>query len=141
VQPSNLVYQGAFRVPGGLHSGGTANAGFEYGGRVIGFNPARNSLFMTGHVWDQFVGEISVPAAVNGPVSSLATASLLQPLTDVTEGLLSTINPGDPNSKRIGGLLPYAGNLYVTGYSYYDGAMSRRCRISSPARTWRPKAT
>jgi len=121
VQPSNLVYQGAFRVPGGLHSGGTANSGFEYGGTVIGFNPARNSLFMVGHAWDQFVGEISVPAVVNGPASSLATAALLQPLTDVTEGLLGTINPGDPNSKRIGGLLPYAGNLYVTGFSYYDG--------------------
>jgi len=125
VQASNLVYQGAFRVPAGLHAGGTANAGFEYGGAVIGFNPARNSLFMVGHIWDQFVGEISVPAAVNGPVSSLPTATLLQPLTDPTEGLLPTINPTDTNSKRIGGLLPYQGKLYVTGYSYYDGGMTQ----------------
>jgi hypothetical protein len=125
VQASNLVYQGAFRVPAGLHSGGKANAGFEWGGAVIGFNPVRNSLFMLGHAWDQFVGEIAVPAAVSGAVSTLPTAKLLQPLSDPTEGLLPAINPTDPNEKKIGGLLPYQGKLYVSGFSYYDGAMTQ----------------
>ena len=125
VQASNLVYQGSFRVPGGIHSGGKADAGFEYGGGVIAFNPARDSLYMLGHTWDQFVGEISVPVAIKGSVSSLTTAALLQPLSDPTEGLLPSINPNDPNDKRIGGLLPYQGKLYVAGYSYYDGGMTQ----------------
>jgi hypothetical protein len=125
VQASNLAYQGAFKVPTGLHSGGKANAGFEYGGAVIAFNPARNSLFMLGHPWDQFVGEISVPVAVNGPVSSLPRATLLQPLSDPTEGLLPSVNPTDPNDKRIGGLLPYQGKLYISGFAYFDAAMTQ----------------
>jgi hypothetical protein len=125
VQPSNLVYQGAFRVPGGLHAGGRANQGFEYGGAVIAHNPARDSLFMTGHDWDQFVGEISIPAIINGPLASLATAAVLQPLTDVTEGLLPAINPTDTNAQKIGGLVPYLGKLYVSAYSYYDGAKTQ----------------
>jgi len=92
---------------------------------VIAFNPVRNSLFMVGHPWDQFVGEISVPVPVKGLAASLPTASLLQPLSDPTEGRLPSINPADPNDKRIGGLLPYQGKLYVSGYSYYDGGMTQ----------------
>ena len=124
VQPSNLLYQGSFRVPSGINSGGRANAGFEYGGSIIGFDPARNGLFMVGHDWDQFVGEISIPALLKGPLTSLATAKLFQPLVDVTEGRLPLVNPGDPNPIKIGGLLPYQGALYATGYAYYDGTGS-----------------
>jgi hypothetical protein len=122
VQARDLAYQGSFRVPGGIQSGGKANAGFEYGGSIIGFNSAHNSLFMVGHDWDQFVGEISVPTIITaGPLSTLATAMLLQQLSDVTEGGLATINPGDPNPMKIGGLLPYQGKLYATGAASYDG--------------------
>src|SRR4029079_5946227 len=54
-------------------------------------------------------------------LTSLATAKLLQPLVDVTEGSLPLINPGDPNPIKIGGLLPYQGSLYTSAYAYYDG--------------------
>jgi hypothetical protein len=118
VEPSNLVYQGAFQVPNGIHSGGQADAGFEYGGTAIGFNPARTSLFMAGHDWDQFVGEISIPAPGG-------TATLLQALVDPTEGKLGSINPGDPNSKKIGGTLLWRDKLIVSAYSYYDGNSSQ----------------
>jgi hypothetical protein len=118
IQASNVVYLGAFHLPTGIHAGGQANAGFEYGGTALGFNPARGSLFMAGHDWDQFVGELSIPA-LGG------TATLLQPLVDVTEGKLSSINPTDPNSKKIGGTLPWSGRLVVSAYSYYDGNSSQ----------------
>jgi hypothetical protein len=47
-------------------------------------------------------------------------------LSDPVEGLLPAINPTDPNGKRIGGVLPYQGKLYVSGYSYYDGAETQK---------------
>lgn len=118
LQQSNLTYLGAFRVP--LADWGVAT--FAYGGTSLGFNPAHGSLYLVGHDVYQQVAEISVPAINTGPVSTLATATLLQPLTDVTEGRLPQINPTDPNAKKIGALLPYQGQLYVTGWSYYDGA-------------------
>src|SRR5262249_50411706 len=109
------------RVPGGLHSGGLANAGFEYGGTAIGYNATNDSLFMVGHTWDQFAGEISTPPAVAGPVRSLATAALLQALTDPLEGQRAAVNPTDPNSKLIGTVLPVGDSLIISDYSYYDG--------------------
>ena len=118
IQSANLTYLGSFRVPRPIHAGGQANAGFEYGGTALGFNPSRTSLFMAGHDWDQFVGEISIPAIG-------ATATLLQGPVDATEGRLGLINPGDPNSKKIGGTLPWGNKLIVSAYSYYDGAGSQ----------------
>ena len=121
VQSTSLVHAGAFRVPGGLHAGGLANAGFEYGGTAIGFNPANDSLFIVGHNWDQFAAEITIPTVVNGPIAALATAAVLQPLTDPLDGEISEINPSDSNTKLIGGILPTEAGLVITAYSYYDG--------------------
>jgi hypothetical protein len=116
VQSSSLVYQGAFRLP--LPDFGTAT--FAYGGTALAFNPAGNSLFLVGHDWYQQVAEVGVPdVRVADSLSDLATAPLLQPLTDVTEGRLPQID--DPsNTIKIGGLLPYQNQLYVSAYSYYD---------------------
>jgi len=118
----DLRYQGAFRLPAGLHAGGQANAGFEYGGTAIAFNPAGHSLFVVGHDWDQFVGEVGIPDVRTGDLHELRTAPIVQPLTDATEGMLQAINPSDPNSKKIGGLFPIGNQLLISAYSYYDGA-------------------
>jgi hypothetical protein len=119
VQPATLAYQGSFRLP--LAEEG--DSGFAYGGTAMAFNPAHGSLFLVGHDWRQYVAEISVPEIrQRSVVGELATAAMLQPLTDVTEGKMKTLNPGDPNAKKIGGLLPYRDKLYVSAYSYYDGA-------------------
>jgi len=119
IQKANLVYQGAFRVPQGASDTTT----FNYGGTALGYNSGNNSLYITGHDHTQFSAEIGIPAVVNSTsLKDLATATLLQPLTDATEGKLGKINPSDPNAKKIGGHLVYNGNLIVTGFSYYDGA-------------------
>jgi hypothetical protein len=118
VQAGDLVRLGTFKVPSNIRSGGQANAGFEYGGTALAFNPAQNSLFMVGHLWDQLSGEISIPQ-IGG------TATLLQPLRDATEGRMSQINPGDSNSKMIGGQLAWGNKLIVSAYSYYDGQGSQ----------------
>ncbi len=115
VLAGNLVHQGVFHVPGGIHAGGQANAGFEYGGTALAYNAAKNSLYLAGHDWDQFVGEVSVPA-LGG------TGTLLQNLVDPTEGKLSSVNPSDSGSKKLGGMLALSDRLIITGFSFYDGA-------------------
>jgi hypothetical protein len=120
VQQNALAYEGAFRLPGNLRD--SFGTGFGDGGAAVAFNPARDSLFLVGYDGYQQVAELAVPPIINSPVlSDLAIATtVLQPFTEVTEGLLYTINPGDGNAKLIGGMLPYLGHLYVTGYAYYD---------------------
>lgn len=123
VHEDALTYQGAFRLPGPDWGPST----FAYGGAAIAFNPARQSLFLVGHPYMQQVAEVAVPEIRMAPsIDGLATAPFLQPLTDITEGRLADINPIDPNSKMIGGLLPYDGHLFFTGYSYYDGLGSQQ---------------
>jgi Bacterial Ig domain len=121
VQSDNLVYQGSFRLPSTIVD--NYGNGFGYGGGATAFNPARDSLFVVGHDSDQNVAEVGVPSIINSTViGDLATAPVLQPFAEITEGKLYTdINPGDPNAKKIGGILPYQGRLYVTGFAYYDG--------------------
>ena len=119
IQQSGLVYLGAFKLPPW-----TSDAtSFSYGGTALGYNPARNSLFLVGHDQYQRTAEVAIPPLVQSTsLNALGTATFLQPFTDVTEGKLPSINPSDPNAKKIGGHLVYNGQLYVSGYSYYDGA-------------------
>jgi hypothetical protein len=118
VQLSDLVYQGAFRVPWGGQPDATT---FAYGGTALAYNPANNSLFMVNLV--QKDGEISIPPLVNSNnINNLTYTTILQSLIDPLEGRINAINPTDPNSKKIGGQLVYNNKLYVSAYSYYDGA-------------------
>jgi hypothetical protein len=96
----NLVHDGWFSAPDG----------FDYQGTALGFNPARNSLFMASGAW---LGEISIPA-----LGSRST--LLQSLTDPAEG--ASIGASDT---RIGGTLVRDGQLYFTKYIYYDATDSQ----------------
>ena len=76
-----------------------------------------------GHDWHQRSAEISIPALVIGTsIGDLHTAAFRQNFADAVEGRLNQINPTDPNSKKIGGQLVYDNQLYVSAYSYYDGA-------------------
>jgi len=89
IQPSDLVYQGAFRLPDG--SNGTS---WEYSGTGATYYPSGDpsgasdgylgSLFATGHEWEQQISEISIPAPVNSRnVNSLNTATTIQPFRDI----------------------------------------------------------
>ena len=119
VQPADLAYQGAFRVPGGMFG----STSFAYGGTALAFNAASNSLFIVGHDWDQLVAEISVPSILTAStVSGLATATMVQTFADPTEGRMGMVGSG---TVKVGGLLPYNGSLYQTVYVYYDAAASQ----------------
>jgi hypothetical protein len=110
VSSSSFQYLGSFKVPS------VAGNGFTYGGSALAFNPARRSLYIVGHVHDQDVAEISIPA-IGG------TATVLQPLRDALGGRLSSIGSGQ---SRIGGQLVHNGRLHLSGFLFYDAEGSQR---------------
>ena len=95
LSPDNLVYLGAFRLPD--DSGGM---GWDYSGHGLthfpGGNPAGRadglpgSLFMVGHDHQLQVAEISIPhPVISKHLEDLNTAETLQPLADITGGMIS----------------------------------------------------
>jgi hypothetical protein len=127
VQQSDLVPIGSARLP---NIGAVDTDGFPYGGLQPTFNPARGTLYLHGYETLDKVAELNLPATWGtGPLSGLPVLSVRQPLTSVTEGKMSAINPTDPNTKLLGGLLLSGGSLFATGYSYYDGAGTQTLAI------------
>ena len=135
LEASQVVYRGAFRLPAESVNGSS----FAYGGTGLAFNPARNSLFVVGHDWHQMVAEIAVPEIrASSSLDSLATATLLQPFADVTEGKLGKLGAAE---MKIGGLLPYDGKLYASGTSITTPQKPRSSPTLCPERTWGSQAT
>jgi hypothetical protein len=119
VRATNLMYEGAFRLPQGKIGGSY----FSYGGTALAFNSATGSLFLVGHDHHQQVAEINIPQIRRATTASaLATAMVLQPFADATEGQLGLVGP---NNVKIGGLLHFHGQLYMTAYVYYDASASQ----------------
>lgn len=104
VQPTDLVYRGAFRLPGG----DTKPQTFAYGGNAMTFNPDGDpgnsdaypgSLFITGHdrqAWEtpdgDQVAEVSIPVpAVEADPADLPQAGFLQNFHDVTAGYFTNL--------------------------------------------------
>ena len=102
VQPQNLVYQGAFRLPDRAPGAPDAE-GWEYGGQALAYRPDGDpegdedgypgSLFGTGHdVWN-FVSEISVPApSASRDLGQLKVAETIQGFHDVRGGLFDGLD-------------------------------------------------
>jgi hypothetical protein len=116
VHQSDLVYMGAFRLP----QTSSDQVTFNYGGAGVAYNSANNSLFIIGR--NQLSAEVTIPTIVNSTnLSSLQTATFIQQFVDPTEGELPLINPSNNSGLTLSGQLVYNGNLYVAGYTYYDG--------------------
>jgi hypothetical protein len=92
LKPSDLVYQGAFRLPD--------DEGWEYGGSALAYYPLGDhnglkdgysgSLYATGHDWYQKVSEITIPRPIiskNKNVFDLKKAKTLQKFTDIKGNL------------------------------------------------------
>ncbi len=94
LQPENLVYKGAFRLPG-------ASGGSDWGwsGDALAYHPDGDtngpddgypgSLFGIGHDHQEYVSEIGIPAPVVSKARNtgeLKTARTLQPFADVRAG-------------------------------------------------------
>ncbi|MFQ6083171.1 MAG: hypothetical protein ACE5WD_07425 [Candidatus Aminicenantia bacterium] len=93
IQPSDLVYQGAFRLPAGDGSderswswGGTAMTYYPHGDPTGPNDEYPGSIFATGHEQYQYVSEISIPVPVissSKNLSELNTAKSLQSFQDI----------------------------------------------------------
>jgi hypothetical protein len=100
IQPADLTYLGAFRLPGGDDPPLT----FAYGGNAMTFNPdgdsGNGSLFIMGHdrqPWGGLpdggqVAEISIPAPViSTNLDDLNTANFVQNFTNVAAGYFTNL--------------------------------------------------
>ncbi|MBN2468497.1 MAG: hypothetical protein JXD19_10140 [Deltaproteobacteria bacterium] len=99
IQPEDLEYQGAFRLPEG--SNGST---WEYSGYAMTYYPNGDptgpndgypgSLFALGHDHQQYVSEISIPVPVvstSKDVEDLNTAATQQPFYDITGGMFGAL--------------------------------------------------
>jgi hypothetical protein len=85
---SNLSYAGGFRLPSEMANGNS----FSYGGHVVAYNPAYNSLFVSDSGYS--IAEVSIPSpVVSSDVNALPFAQYLQPFYDPTEGHMSEVAP------------------------------------------------
>jgi len=94
IQPEDLVYMGAFRLPEGSN-----DSSWEYSGYAMTYYPDGDpngpddgfpgSIFALGHDHHQLISEFSIPAPVNSPkknLSELNTAETLQSFHDISGG-------------------------------------------------------
>ncbi|MDW7681968.1 MAG: hypothetical protein SCK70_15505, partial [bacterium] len=109
IQPDDLEYRGAFRLPEG--SGGSD---WYYSGQAASYYPDGEaggandgypgSIFAVGHDHQQYVSEISIPAPVISStknLTELSTATTLQPFGDITGAMFGYLE------------LPVAGLAYL----------------------------
>ncbi len=113
VQAGNLAYKGKFFLPTTDGTGrGAAEGGLTWGGPAMGMGPDGQSLYFGCHDWGNRIARVKIPAL--GAIGGIA-----EPCAAIAN--LPNINPGDPNSKKLGGSLWWNGRLTVSAYSYYDG--------------------
>ncbi len=131
---SDLTYIGAFRLPKDIRGASR----FGYGGGALALNPHGDqngpndgypgSLYIVGHEQDQMVAEVNIPTPVdqrNKSLTTLHTASFLQPFGDITGGLGRTFDAG--NGYRVDGLAyldaqgaQSSAKIYWTARTYYN---------------------
>ena len=107
----DIQYVGAFRLPRS-----TQNDNFEFSGRAMAYNPARNSLFISSR--SGTVAEVDIPIPANtANVDAMPFANYLQAFRDPTEGHFNEIASAGAS---LSGLLVHGGRLYGTGSIFYD---------------------
>lgn len=139
----NLEYIGAFRLPdvagddqyswkwANWSSALTYYPDGDPGSESDGYP---GSLFGTGHDWNQWVSEVSIPVPVNSAAKNLAelnTANTLQPFADIRGGLF-----GDMEMPRVGlAYLPPQGSQ-TTGKLYFAWAPHQNEGATNPSHGW-----
>jgi len=99
LQPEDLAYRGAFRLPDG-----PPEIGWEWSGSAMAYFPEGDpqgpddsypgSIFGTGHDWNQYVSEVSIPepvASASKDLEELNTATTLQEFADIRGNLFEAM--------------------------------------------------
>jgi hypothetical protein len=123
LQPSDLIYKGAFTFPLGDP--------WAYSGHALAFYPSGDSsgpddgfpgsLYASGHTWDDLVGEISIPEPViSSNFNELPEALMLKSLQDITGGWIANCTyTGDCEYREVDGLV-YLDNVEKIAWNLRD---------------------
>jgi hypothetical protein len=126
LQQSDLVYEGAIKVPKGKYGASTFDSSFSYGGAGLSYNATNNTLYIIGHVYENMIAELSIPAVVNNSdLASLNTASVVQGSIDIANGNWDNLKLDGSevgNGGRPGSFIVYGGKLIGNSWAYFDGA-------------------
>lgn len=139
VRPEDLTYLGAFRLPDGPEE-----IGWAYSGAAMAYYPDGDpegpddgfpgSILGTGHNWNQYVSEISIPVPVDSAgkdVAELNTATTLQEFQDIRGDLF-----GEFEIPRVGlEFLPAQGEQ-STGKLYFCWAQHLGDGETNPSHGW-----
>ena len=104
VQSGDMTYLGFFNVPEG-----PASSPFSYGGMALAMGADGASLYYGGHVYNQTIGRISIPA-IGG------TATIIQNPTAIPG------STGGQNETQVAGALAWNNRLIVTKRNKYSTA-------------------
>lgn len=129
----DFTYLGAFKVPDATKAPWDENS-LEYSEGRIAYNPAKNSIYISGHDWYQRVSEISIPALKTGALNTLNTAAWIQEPVNIA-GRIPQYTLED--TVKIGGMtVDEQGRLIVAFYEFYDGdadAVRSHIVVTTPA--------
>jgi hypothetical protein len=119
VQPGDLAFVGAFRLPSGDFGASTV----DYAQGPIALGPDGGTLYVVGHAHQQAIAEFAIPALGTGPAP--ADLPLADPPRQPFATVLERAASGNPQAlDRIGGMLlvpgPDGPQLLVNAYVYYD---------------------
>lgn len=116
VQPGQLVWDGAFRLP---HDNGDYLSSFAYGTYALGYDTATGRLYVACHAEGRQIGQVSIPTpSKSTTLTNLPIATRTQPCVDITEGRYTQIG-GYPKWYP-GGLIMFGGRLIESMWSYFD---------------------
>lgn len=137
IQPGDLQYKGAFRLPDV-----STGSDWTYSGYGMTYYPHGDpsgpsdgypgSLYAVGHDQDQMIAEISIPIPVISPsknVEDLNTAATLQPFTDIRGALFGYMDIPSPGLEY----LPAQGSQ-LTGKIHF--CWSQWIQVNEPSHGW-----
>ena len=140
IQPEDLVYLGAFRLPDGPE-----DIGWAYSGQALTYYPEGDpegqdvfsgSLFGTGHRWNTYVSEISIPVPVislNKNLDELNMAVTLQSFQNIRPAYFDTVYL-EQTRAGLAYLSPQGSQ--ITGKLYYCFAAHAGQMDAKPVHGW-----